>query len=74
MKIHDNTPEELILPTRQDWPFKDMNIGQTLEIDSSESYLHKKARIAAHSYSSTNDKKFTTKTGSNGSLYIQRIK
>lgn len=73
MKLHDTAPAGFDLDLRQNWPFKEMRIGQILEIEKSESSIHKKARVAAHAYSSTNDKKFSTKIGSNGSLYIQRI-
>lgn len=74
MKLHDELPKSLTLQSRQSWPFKDMIIGQVLEIEKSESEIHKRARVAAHVHGKNHNQKFTTKTGSNGSLYIQRIK
>lgn len=71
--IHEESPVELDKPDRISWPFKDMEIGNTLEIGKDEKEIFIKARVAAHAYSASNDKKFSTKIGSNGSLYIKRI-
>lgn len=72
--IHKSSPEEMQSASRVDWPFKNLSVGETAELDSSHSELFKKARVAAHALASHNGWKFSTKIGENGSLYIQRTK
>lgn len=72
-KVYDTPPEGMDNFTRTTWPFSTMEVGQTVEIASEQSELHTKARVAAHAHANKTEKKFSTKTGKNGSLYIQRV-
>lgn len=72
--IHNKTPEDMETSKRIEWPFKDLEVGQTVEIDESHKELFQRARVAAHALAAHNGFKFATKTGENGSLYISRIK
>lgn len=73
-KVHETSPEDMSNVKRMEWPFKDLDIGQTVEITKRDSEMFTKARVAAHALASHKGWKFSTKTGDNGSLYIQRIK
>ena len=71
-KMHDSDPINMKETKRVDWPFKNMEVGQTVEIGSEHEEMFQKARIAAHALASTKRWKFSTDLGSNGSLYIKR--
>ena len=60
-KIHEESPEEMKSSNRVDWPFKSLNVGQTVEMSKEHSELFSKARIAAHALASHNGWKFSTK-------------
>lgn len=71
-KMHDSDPINMKETKRVDWPFKNMEVGQTVEIGSEHNEMFQKARIAAHALASTKRWKFSTDLGPNGSLYIKR--
>lgn len=55
---------------RVDWPFKDMNINQCVEIDSE---MSQRAQLYAHVYGKQSGKTFRTKKTNSGSMLVIRV-
>ena len=62
---------ESIFKELAEWPYKDMVVGEVVEISENA----KRAQVYAHSYGAANGMKFSTRTDkATGNLYVKRIK
>ena len=62
---------ESIFKELAEWPYKDMVVGEVVEISENT----KRAQVYAHSYGAANGMKFSTRTDkTTGNLYIKRNK
>ena len=62
---------ESIFKPAAEWPYKDMVVGDVIEITENT----KRAQVYAHSYGAANGMKFSTRTDKDtGNLYVKRIK
>ena len=62
---------ESIFKAPTEWPYKDMVVGEVVEISENT----KRAQVYAHSYGAANGMKFSTRTDkTTGNLYVKRIK
>ncbi|AUR81542.1 conserved hypothetical protein [Vibrio phage 191E37-1] len=67
------TDEYIRAPYPVEWPFKDMEQDEIIEISEFHGRTKNQVLRMAHNYANQSGKKFACKTSNAGTLYVKRI-
>ncbi|WP_417764646.1 hypothetical protein [Shewanella chilikensis] len=59
---------------KKDWPFSHINVGEFTVIEDNGGRTNNQMMSLIHAHGSSNGKKFKTKTGFDGLIYVKRVK
>lgn len=59
---------------KKDWAFKTLNVGEFASIEDTKGRTSSQMSSLIHAYGSSSGKKFKTKTGFDGIVYVKRVK